>query len=100
METYARQPSAPLYGLKWKLCTIHHASDESNSAGGNVLQKDGQTGGRINIAGPLGPQLWQAFENKWGQMTPEFAKCFGDNTAEPRWTMTLNLSLYGAPEVS
>lgn len=30
-------------------------------------------------------------------MTSNFAKCFGDNAAEQHWTMTLNLSLYGAP---
>lgn len=37
---------ARVYGLKWKLCTIHHASLASRSARGNVLQKDGRTGGR------------------------------------------------------
>lgn len=45
-ETCAHKLSAWLHGLKWKLCTIYHASLESSSTRGNVLQWDGRTGGR------------------------------------------------------
>lgn len=69
-ETYAHKSSAGLYGLKWKLCMIYHASLESNSTRGNTTRvaerlADRWTHRNMNIAGGKTahhPQLCRALK--------------------------------------